>query len=153
MTKRIRDFLTAQLTQGATPRSLAISCAVGAMCGCFPLFGTTTLIGFGLGVAFRLNQPALQAANYAMAPVQILLLPVLISSGEWMFGAEPVSLNPVEFTTELFHAPTLFFSHYGWAAAYASVAWVLVAPVAGFFVYAVLHAILRKGQDRLKRRS
>jgi uncharacterized protein (DUF2062 family) len=64
--------IRSSLRQGLTPEGIALSLAVGAAAGLFPLVGTTRLLGFALGSALRLNLALLQAANWLVYPPQLL---------------------------------------------------------------------------------
>lgn len=149
MFKKTGAFLKAQLTQGVSPSRLALSCAMGAIVGLCPLFGITTLLGVIAGVALRLNQPTLQAVNYLMAAPQLLMIPVFLRLGETMFAAPHVSLDPRTLVTEFYSGPLLFFSHYGWAALQATVAWATAAPFIAAAIFVVMRFILSRVAARL----
>lgn len=57
--EKITNLLVKALSQGMTPRTLAVTCSLGVVLGIFPLFGTTTLICLGVAILFRLNIPIL----------------------------------------------------------------------------------------------
>ena len=84
--KYITGLLSQALKQGITPRKLAVTCAFGTVIGIFPLFGTTTLICFGIAIALRLNIAIIQLVNYLIAPAQILLILPFIKLGSYVFG-------------------------------------------------------------------
>jgi uncharacterized protein (DUF2062 family) len=87
--KYITGLLSQALKQGMTPRKLAITCAFGAVISIFPIFGTTTLLCFGIAIALRLNIAIIQLVNYLFAPVQILLILPFIKIGSALFGLNP----------------------------------------------------------------
>jgi len=93
--KYITSLLSQALKQGITPRKLALTCALGAVISIFPLFGTTTLICFGIAIALRLNVAIIQLVNYMLAPVQIILILPFIKIGSDVFG-----LNPFPYSSE-----------------------------------------------------
>ena len=93
--KYITGLLSQALKQGITPRKLAITCAFGAVISIFPLFGTTTLLCFGIAIALRLNVAIIQLVNYLFAPVQIILILPFIKIGSDLFG-----LNPFPYSSE-----------------------------------------------------
>lgn len=135
--KKIMDPVRAQLTQGIDPVSLSRTVAAGLVISLFPALGVTTGLCVLVGVKYRLNQPILQAINYLLYPVQILMLPVFFSLGAWITGTESVSLNPATILTELKTDPGLFVANYGWGGLKAILAWLLTAPL----VYAILSRI------------
>jgi uncharacterized protein (DUF2062 family) len=93
--KYITNLISQALRQGITPRKLALTCALGAVISIFPLFGTTTLICFGIAIALRLNIAIIQLVNYLLAPLQIILILPFIKIGSKVFG-----LNPFPYTSE-----------------------------------------------------
>src|SRR5579859_3409847 len=76
------------LREGISPRRLALTLALGFAIGCIPVIGVPTLLCAALALAFRMNLPAIQAANYAAMPLQIFLIVPFVRMGEWLF-AEP----------------------------------------------------------------
>ncbi|MBI1753919.1 MAG: DUF2062 domain-containing protein [Acidobacteria bacterium] len=124
---RIRKPLLRLLKEGLSPRGLAWSLAAGLAIGVSPLFGTSTALCVGVALLFRLNQPAMQLANYAAYPLQILLLIPFIRLGERLFGAEAMPLSPSLLLEALKAKPlatlTVFWSRL-W---HAGVAWALLA--------------------------
>ena len=68
------DRLRLVFVQGISPRRLALTLSIGFVFGCIPVIGIPTVLCLLVGYAFRLNQPAIQAANYAAMPFQIALL-------------------------------------------------------------------------------
>jgi uncharacterized protein (DUF2062 family) len=81
---------------GYNPEKLALSLALGFCIGTFPLIGTTTLICTLVAVPFRLNLPAIQIANYAVYPLQLLLLVPFRQAGALGFHADPLPLKTGE---------------------------------------------------------
>lgn len=135
--------LKAQLVQGASPRDLALSCALGLALGVFPILGSTTLLCFVAALLLRLNQPAIQAANYAAYPLQLILLPAFVRMGESMFGAAHVPLMPQEVVRDFAAGPAAFLKAYGKAGLYGIAAWSAAAPLAGLVVFGILYKLFR----------
>ncbi len=144
---RAKSFLLQQLKQGASAEGLALTCAVGFALALFPALGTTTLLCLLAGTLMKLNQPTLQAVNYLLAPVQLLLIPVFLKMGAWIFSVPAVSINPKTVVGEFFNSPGLFFLNYGLAGLMAMVAWLVVMPLAGFIVYQILKVLFNKIQS------
>lgn len=133
--KYITSLVSQALKQGITPRKLALTCALGAVISIFPLFGTTTLICFGIAIALRLNIAIIQLVNYLLAPLQIILILPFIKIGSNVFG-----LNPFPYTSEqLLH---LFKNDFWMLAKEAGMAllagvgmWVLFSIPLFFFLF------------------
>ncbi len=126
---RVWDPILGMLKQGLSPEGLAWSLAVGVALGIIPLFGTSTLLCVGMTMAFRLNQPAMQLANYLAYPLQLLLLLPFIRLGESLFGDPhlPLSLSYLQGVLQagVWGAIRMFWTSL-W---HASVAWLLVVPL------------------------
>ena len=151
MWKKFKDLILAQLTQGATPHGLAMSCTLGCLMGCFPLMGTTTLLCVALGIIFRLNHPALQLANYAMGPFQLILIPVYVIVGESLLRLPPTPLRPDLLYQQFMASPYDFFLRYGQAALIATGTWAVLAPLAGVVLYFIFRYFFQKMDTRLRR--
>lgn len=73
---------------GLQPAQLAISISLGAFMGTFPLIGVTSVLCFILAWIFRLNIVIIQAANWLMSPLQILLIIPFYQLGKSIFGSK-----------------------------------------------------------------
>lgn len=148
MLDRIKSIIRSQLTQGVQPRDIALTCAIAFVVGTFPFFGTTTLFCFLFGVWFRLNQPLLQALNYALTPVHLLGIPIYLKIGEFILSAPSVSIHPLEMI-DLFKSNwRIFFTQYGMAMLHAILAWIIVAPFLGVLIYFFVLPIASKLMSR-----
>lgn len=125
---RLLAPLLAQLTQGVSPRQLALALALGCVLGINPVPGTTTMLCVLAGVALRLNQPALQVGNFLTGPLQIALYVPFLRFGAWVFGAPQVGLAPQAILDAVRADPWGAASRYGVALLEAVAAWLIVAP-------------------------
>lgn len=148
---RIRDPFLGMLRQGLSPEGLAWSLAVGLALGVIPLIGTSTVLCVGVALAFRLNQPAMQLANYLVYPLQILLWYPFLRLGERLFSTphETVSLAHLQAALRLdaWGALRLFWTGL-W---HASVAWLLVMPVPMLLLAWGLPPVFRRALNALRR--
>jgi hypothetical protein len=111
------------------PQGLAWSLAVGIALGTIPLVGTSTLLCLGVAMAFRLNQPAMQLANYLAYPLQLLLLLPFIRLGERLFGEPHLPLS-LAYLQAVLRAGVWTALRMFWTSLWhASVAWLLVIPL------------------------
>lgn len=142
--RRIVDPVVALLKQGATPEAIALSMAIGALVGIFPILGTTTVILLVIGFVFRLNPVALQILNYVAYPFQLALIIPFIRLGERLFHVQPLPLSLDQLVT-LFKGGTLHAIAVVWRSLmYASAAWLLVGPIGIVALYFVLLPIVRR---------
>ena len=76
-----------------TTRGMALTLAMGVVLSIFPVYGITTLLCLLVAVIFRLNIVVIQAVNYLMTPVQLVLLIPFLKSGSWLMGFNNDSLT------------------------------------------------------------
>jgi uncharacterized protein (DUF2062 family) len=113
------------LSQGVSPRRLALTLALGLAIGCNPVFGVSTLVCAALAFGLRLNLPAIQAANYAVMPLQLLLIVPFVRLGGWLFTSSQVQATRA---SVLAHAsPLVLVREFGGLAAQALLAWLIIA--------------------------
>ncbi len=124
---RILDPLQRLLQQGVSPERLALCVAIGVVVGNIPILGISTLLCAAIALLFRLNLPAMQIVQAAMAPTQLLLIIPFVRLGEWLLRAPPLPQGGARPIVVLWDA-----------AVDAGFAWILVAPVATFLIYKML---------------
>ena len=142
--RRLVDPIVAQLTQGLTPEKIALTIAIGSSIAMFPLLGTTTIICLIVGVFMKLNQPIIQAVNYACTPIHIPFIFYSFKWGERLFGAEHSRLEMRVMRRLLFEDPLQFVRDYSLTAAHAIVVWAILVPFWGVAVYYTARPILRE---------
>jgi uncharacterized protein (DUF2062 family) len=130
------------LRQGISPRRLSLTLALGFAIGCIPVIGIPTVVCAGLALALRLNLPAIQAANYAAMPFQVLLILPFVRLGNWLFASG--SRTPVNASALLHTSPLLLISQMGSWAGHALVAWLLIALPAVLLMTATLNVLLSR---------
>ena len=136
LNRRLAEPLRKQLARGVSPEALARATVTGAVLGVFPFLGTTTVLCTLAASLGGLNQPVVQAANYAVSALQVLLIPVFVRAGEHLFGMAPVPLD-VRLLPGQFLADTpAFLRMYGLAGLAGGAAWALAAlPAAPVLLY------------------
>jgi uncharacterized protein (DUF2062 family) len=133
-----------QLTQGVSPSRLAVALALGSVLGVMPMLGVTTVLCALLAVRFRLNQPAIQLANYLAYPVQVLLFIPAFQAGAWLFGRPPISFSLAQLQAELSADALGTLGRYFLDNLRALAAWGLLAPLLGLVLFLLLRALLRR---------
>jgi uncharacterized protein (DUF2062 family) len=142
--QRLVEPLRAQLTQGVSPARLALALALGLVIGTVPLLGVTTLLCGLAAASLRLNQPAIQVANYVAYPLQIGLLIPFFEAGARLFGQPPVGLTVAGLQAELAADLVGTVVRYLGVTARSLAAWGLVAPLAAVALYLALRPLLAR---------
>ena len=136
------------LQAGTSPEKLALACATGVVIGIVPVWGVTTFICFGLAAILRINVALLQLVNYAMYPLQILLVLPYIKSGEYLFQLKPLPYGPLElmelFTTNMLEA----LGELGFAILTGVGVWAVTSVPLFALVYFSSLALFRKWKEK-----
>lgn len=133
-----------QLQQGLSADRLALAVAVGVVVGNIPIFGASTILCALIALALRLNQPAIQIAQAAMAPTQLLLIIPFVRLGEWLLRAphQAISIGAArEFAAQDTARAAAVLRD---ALIHAGVGWMLVAPAAIYAICALLRPMFRR---------
>lgn len=139
----------ALLRQGLTPERIALALAVGLAAGIFPVIGATTLVALALGAMLRLNQPALQLANWLAYPLQLVLILPLVRLGEWLAGVPPMSLSVTQLVAHASADPMGALATYGISGLHGILGWLTVVPLVVLLLYRLLLPALRVAGRRL----
>jgi uncharacterized protein (DUF2062 family) len=130
------------LSQGISPRRLALTLALGFAVGCIPVVGIPTVLCAALALALRLNLPAIQMANYVAMPLQLALIVPFVRLGRWLV---PMHNGPAFDPRALLHLPVLHLATWmGGIAGQALLAWLLVAVPAVTLMTLALTRMLRR---------
>jgi uncharacterized protein (DUF2062 family) len=130
------------LRHGISPQRLALTLALGFAIGCIPVLGVTTALCVVVALGLRLNFPAIQAANWAAAPLQLVLIVPFVRLGGrlFTFGSGRV----IEIGTLLHSSPLALISHVGSMAGQALLAWLLISIPTVALMTAMLTTLLRR---------
>jgi hypothetical protein len=147
-----RDFLRqkvwtpvrAVLTQGLTPHKLTLSVVLGASVGVIPFPGISTIIVGAAAALLRLNQPAIQLANYAVSMGQLLLFLPFVRAGEWLFDAGKLPFNALKLLEMLRQDPVGTVAQFGGTLVHAVAAWGAITPPVAVVLYFVLKPLLAR---------
>lgn len=147
--RRIRDPIVAQLTQGLTPHKIALTIAIGSSIALFPILGTTTLICLLIGIVMKLNQPIIQAVNYACTPIHLPFIFYAFRWGERLFGSTHPGVPFRTMMRMLHQHPIDFVTTYSVTAFHAILIWAILVPFWAVSVYYVMLPVMR-GIDRVR---
>jgi hypothetical protein len=150
LNRRIVEPLTALLRSGLAPRRLALCVAIAIVVGNIPVLGVSTIICAGIALVLRLNLPAIQLVQAAMAPTQLLLIIPFVRLGEWILR-EPAQVVSVKSAFAL-------MSQGIWQAVvilrdaiyHAVLAWSLLAPFCVYLIYRLLGPLFERMAAQLR---
>jgi len=151
--RKILAPLLALLRQGVSPSRLALCVSIGIVVGNIPILGVSTILCSLIALLFRLNLPAIQIVQAAMAPSQILLIIPFVRLGEWIMRDPPQPLS-IEAGMQLLARGVWQAVQTLWSAiVHAGIAWILVAPCAVFLLYKVLTPVFERTARQFPKRS
>jgi uncharacterized protein (DUF2062 family) len=130
------------LRQGISPRRPALTMALGLAIGCIPVLGVTTTLCVLVALALRLNFPVIQAANWAAAPLQLVLIVPFVRLGGRLFTFG--SHRAIEIGSLLHTSPLVLISQVGGMFGQALLAWLLIAVPAVALMTVMLTTLLRR---------
>lgn len=139
------------LKRGVTPEKLALSIALGSALGVFPFIGATMILCILAGHVLRLNHIAMQAVNYAVYPLQIVLLVPFVRLGEWITGAPAFPVTPSAILAMIQESAIGTIVHFWTAILHAMLAWAVLSPPVILCVYAAFLPVLRRSRDHYRR--
>ena len=147
--RRIVDPLMGMLKHGMEPDRLALCVAIGMVMGNIPILGVSSILCALIALVFRLNLPAMQAVQWAMAPTQLLLIIPFVRLGEWLSHAphQPLSIRSgmALMAQGVVTAVVALWD----AILHAGLAWLLVAPFATYLIYKTLTPLLEHAAAKL----
>ena len=137
-------FLRDLLRQGLSPEKIALCLALGAAISSVPIsFGLGTALCTAAAIALRLNLPAIQAANWLSAPLQVLLFIPYMRAGEFLTRARPLPLSMAQITA-MFRADLWGSLARLWGSILrATLGWAVALPFEVLLIYALLVPLLR----------
>jgi|SRR5450755_308348 len=139
--RRLWAPLVGLLRQGVSPDRLALCVAIGIVVGNIPILGTSTIICTVIALLWRLNLPAMQLVQAAMAPLQVLLIIPFVRLGEWLLRAPHQSVSIGAGLALMKQGPATAVTALWDAILHASFAFLLVAPIATFLLYRMLRPV------------
>ncbi len=142
--RRVVGPIIAQLTQGVTADRIALTLALGLVCGLFPFLGLTTALCFVVAFGLGLNQPLIQVVNQLLWPAQLALIPVYVRTGSRLLGIAAPPIDPAEIARVFLASQREFWSRFGLAGLSALTAWLLSAPALFAAAYGLLRPFIRR---------
>ena len=150
LNRRILEPLQALLRQGTSPDRLALCVAIGVVVGNIPILGVSTILCVGIALVFRLNLAAIQIAQAAMAPTQLLLIIPFVRLGEWILRTPPEPMSVPQMTALLAQGVGHAIAVLRDAILHAGLAWILVAPLAIYSIRKLLTPVFVRAAAQMK---
>jgi uncharacterized protein (DUF2062 family) len=151
LNRRLLEPLLALLRQGISPRRLALCVAIAIVVGNIPILGVSTILCTFIALIFRLNLPAIQVVQAAMAPTQVLLIIPFVRLGEWIMRVPPqvVSIKAARALVSrgLWQAIVVLRD----AIFHAGLAWALIAPFAVYLLLGLLTPVFERMAAQIRR--
>jgi len=151
--RRVRAPVIALLRQGITPDRMALCLALGVGIGVFPILGTTTATCAIVALLLRLNLVAIQIANYAVYPLQILLIIPFLRLGEWLVGAPPLPLSVTQIVERFDGGFWNGITTLARALGHAALGWLVVVPAVTVGIFLGLRPVMRRMASMYASRS
>ena len=143
-TRKLLQPLLKLITQGVSPKKLALTVSFGVVIGLFPVFGLSSIIALVCAFLLRLNIAAIQLVNYFMYPLWLVLFIPFLSAGNMLFDAPEMhlSLEEVEnlFTEDVSKGVKLL----GMTHLRAILVWAATMPFIGVATYYLTLPLFKK---------
>lgn len=136
------------LNEGLSPAKMSQALAAGFVIGITPMLGISSILAVGVAALFKLNHVAIQVANWAAYPGQILAFIPFIRLGEWIFGLDAAVINPSDITTMLSDDFKASIQLYGRSLLAGWFAWLIAATPLAFILRWPLERALNKSFAR-----
>ena len=146
--RRLIEPFLGLLKQGVAPDKLALSLALGVAIGLIPILGLSTGLCALTALLLRLNMPAIQLVNYALSPLQLLLIIPAVRFGEYLTGAPAFPITIAAGMEIIAQGPLHAIETLWDAIVHAALAWIVLAPPVTLVVFLGLRPLLTRYQRR-----
>jgi uncharacterized protein (DUF2062 family) len=150
LNRQVVEPLVALLMEGIAPHRLALCVAIGVVVGNIPILGVSSVLCAVIALTFRLNLPAIQIVQASMAPTQVLLIIPFVRLGEWILRLPPEPLSLKQGMALLAQGAGHAIAVLWVSILHAGLAWMLVAPLAVYFIYKLLTPVFDRAAAQIK---
>lgn len=140
--KRVKKVIHTELTKGLDARGGSRAIGSAFTFGIFPIIGFSTPLNTLSAFVFRLNQPIVQAINWVLGPLKLLLIFPFLRFGEWLFRAEPFTLSLTEFSSIFFDDWLATTQEFAWTFVHVITGWLVLAPLIYLAVFSITRSVL-----------
>ena len=141
---RVLTPLKQSINEGLTPAKMSQALAAGFVLGITPMIGISSILAVGVAAVFKLNQVAIQVANWAAYPAEIVLFIPFIKLGERLLGLSPAAINPSDIALMFSDDFYASLEIYGQSLAAGFAVWAVTAIPLSLALSHSLTRILRK---------
>jgi len=139
----LKESIKSLLTQGLTPRKIAMAFAVGFIIGTFPVLGTHTIMGVGMAFLFNMNHLSVYLGLIVSFPFFLLLLLPSLRVGEFILNAMPMDWDRFSSGLKLMANSwddfLSVFAAYGISIMHTIVGWAIISIVIGLIIYYMVY--------------
>ena len=140
---KLLKSVKSMLKEGRSPRQITLCIALGVSLGIFPVLGMTTLLCTIAAFALRVNLPAIQAINFIVYPLQIILLAPFYGLGSWLFQQQKGQLIGEDliklFANDFWGSMASLWD----LTLYAVISWLIVSPFLILLLYCLIKPIIQ----------
>jgi len=140
------------LQGGMEPKKIAFCIALGTALGIFPVLGASSLLCMLAAFALRLNLPAIQAVNYLVYPLQIILLAPFYGFGGWLFGQQSRLSGGEGLIYRLQNDFWKSMADFWDLTLYAVFTWLIISPFLVLLLYNISKPLIGSFAGSLQRR-
>ena len=148
MFRKIKLIIKKEISKGLTPIKLTQSLVSGLLIGCFPILGCTSILAFFVGSFLKLNHAVVQAANYLMYPIQLLLIPVYIKIIAYTLSMKDVPIRPDLIIKLFVKDPRAFMSKFFLIGIGEVLLWMAVSSILYFVLMKFLSPIVLSFREK-----
>ena len=140
---KLLSCVKTMLKEGMSLKKIALCIALGTVLGIFPILGTTTLLCTVAAVFLRLNLPAIQAINYMVYPLQLVMLAPFYNAGNWLFKQQSLPLINADLIGLLQNDFWGSITHLWDSTLYAILTWLVISPLLILMLYSASKPVIR----------
>ena len=135
------------LGEGMSVKKISLCIALGTALGIFPVVGSTTLLCAIAALVLRLNLPAIQAVNYLVYPLQLVLLAPFYGAGGWFFGDRSMPMIKESVFDLLKNDFWSGMAGLWELTIYAVFVWLMISPLLVLILYSLMKPVIRSIAD------
>ncbi len=141
--EKIYTPLINHLANGVSPSKMALTMAIGIVCGICPMLWLPTLFCISFALVFRLNFPIMQLSNYATYPLHVVCMIPFYKTGAYFFNEE-FNLSVSQIIQLAQNGVFAMIQKIGMSILHAVAAWAIAAPILVSLLYLILLPLVKR---------